>query len=108
MPAAASGVTLTPSIVPSGRVGKPVLLDLALVELANLARSLFERGDKGRIEASSAASICSLRQTEALAAQHRQNAGSNRAPRHRRWQRTLATISRAASTMFCGSTPLCG
>ena len=31
--------------------GKPTLLDLALVELANLACGLLERGDKGRIEA---------------------------------------------------------
>ena len=31
--------------------GKPALLDLALVELANLACGLLERGDKGRVEA---------------------------------------------------------
>ena len=46
--------------------GKPALLDLALVELANLARSLFERGDKGRIEAFERGIDLLLRQTEAL------------------------------------------
>ena len=46
--------------------GKPALLDLALVELANLARGLFDRGDKGRIEALERGVDLLLRQTKAL------------------------------------------
>ena len=46
--------------------GKPALFDLALVELANLARGLLERGDKGRIEAFERGIDLLLRQTEAL------------------------------------------
>ena len=46
--------------------GKPALLDLALVKLANLACGLFERGDKGRIEAFERGIDLLLRQTEAL------------------------------------------
>ena len=45
---------------------KPALLDLALVELANLACSLFERRDKGGIEAFKRGIDLLLRQTEAL------------------------------------------
>ena len=46
--------------------GKPALLDLALVELANLACSLFERRDKGGIKAFERGIDLLLRQTEAL------------------------------------------
>ena len=46
--------------------GKPALLDLALVELANLACSLFERRDKSRVEAFERGIDLLLRQTEAL------------------------------------------
>ena len=46
--------------------GKPALLDLALVELANLTRGLLERGDKGRVEAFERGIDLLLRQTEAL------------------------------------------
>ena len=46
--------------------GKPALLDLALVELANLACSLFERRDKSGIEAFERGIDLLLRQTEAL------------------------------------------
>ena len=46
--------------------GKPALLDLALVELANLARGLLECGDKGRVEAFERGIDLLLRQAEAL------------------------------------------
>ena len=46
--------------------GKPALLDLALVELANLTRGLLERGDKGRVEALKRGIDLLLRQAEAL------------------------------------------
>ena len=46
--------------------GKPALLDLALVELANLARGLLERSDKGRVEAFERGIDLLLRQAEAL------------------------------------------
>ena len=45
---------------------KPALFDLALVELANLACSLFERRDKGGIKAFERGIDLLLRQTEAL------------------------------------------
>ena len=46
--------------------GKPALLDLALVELANLARGLLERGDKGRFKTFERGIDLLLRQAEAL------------------------------------------
>jgi len=46
--------------------GKPALLDLALVELTNLACSLFERHDKSGIEAFERGIDLFLRQAEAL------------------------------------------
>ena len=46
--------------------GKPALLDLALVELANLARGLLKRGDKGRVKAFERGIDLLLRQAEAL------------------------------------------
>lgn len=46
--------------------GKPALLDLALVKLTDLARSLLERGDKGRVEAFERSIDLLLRQTKAL------------------------------------------
>ena len=46
--------------------GKPTLLDLALVELANLTRSFLERGDKGRVKTFERGIDLLLRQTEAL------------------------------------------
>ena len=45
--------------------GKPALLDLALVELTNLACSLFERHDKSGIEAFERGIDLFLRQAEA-------------------------------------------
>ena len=46
--------------------GKPALLDLALVELANLTRGLLERSDKGRIEAFERGIDLLLRQAKTL------------------------------------------
>lgn len=46
--------------------GKPTLLDLALVELADLACSFLQRGDKGRIETFERGIDLLLRQAEAL------------------------------------------
>ncbi len=46
--------------------GKPALLDLALVELTNLARGLLERRDKRGVEAFERGIDLLLRQTEAL------------------------------------------
>ena len=46
--------------------GKPTLLDLALVELANLTCGLLERGDKSRVQALERGIDLLLRQAEAL------------------------------------------
>ena len=46
--------------------GKPALLDLALVEFANLTRGLLERSDKGRVETFERSIDLLLQQAEAL------------------------------------------
>ena len=66
MPAAASGGHLNAEHRAVRTRGKPALLDLALVELTNLARGLLERDDKGRIKTFERGIDLLLRQAEAL------------------------------------------